>query len=58
MAFKIDSIKNFRLEEVQTMRAMRSVFPIGDITVPEVFGWRQHDGQIFVYMSVLPDITL
>lgn len=58
MAVKIDSIKNFRLEEVQTMMAMRNVFPIGKITVPEVFGWKHHDRQIFVNTSVVPDIIL
>jgi len=58
MAVKIHHVERFRLEEIQTMVAMRSIFPVGDIIVPEVFGYRHHDGMIHVYMSVMPGITL
>lgn len=38
MAVKVDGVGRIRLEEVQTMWAMRQIFPHGEITVPEVFG--------------------
>jgi hypothetical protein len=29
------------------------MFVHGEITVPEVFGWRRHDGFVFIYMSLI-----
>ncbi|POR35336.1 Phosphotransferase enzyme family protein [Tolypocladium paradoxum] len=47
-----------RLEEAQTMRAIRQAFPHDDIPVPEVFGWRKHGDLNFIYMSLIRGKTL
>lgn len=58
IAVKIDHISHLRLEEAQTMRAMRHIFPNGEVPVPEVFGWRRHHDQNFIYMSLVHGETL
>jgi hypothetical protein len=40
------------------MRAIRQVFPNGEVPVPEVFGWRKHGDQVFIYMSIIHGKTL
>ncbi|KAK4544874.1 hypothetical protein LTR36_003778 [Oleoguttula mirabilis] len=40
------------------MRALRQAFPQGEVPVPEVFGWRRHEGQNFIYMSLIHGPTL
>nr|POE48870.1 hypothetical protein CFP56_38967 [Quercus suber] len=47
-----------RLEEAQTMRAIRLALPRDEVPVPEVFGWRQYEGQNFIYMSLVRGQTL
>jgi len=47
-----------RLEEAQTMRALKSIFPSGEIPVPEVYGWRKHEGYNYIYLSLIPGSTL
>lgn len=46
------------LEEAQTMRAIRQAFPHGEVPVPEVFGWRKHEGLNFIYMSLVEGRTM
>lgn len=58
VAVKIDHVSHLRLEEVQAMRAIRQIFPNGEIPVPEVFGWRRHGDQNFIYMSLIHGKTL
>jgi hypothetical protein len=62
MVVKIGFLEELRLEEVQTMCAIRQAFPQGEIQVPEVFGWRRYGGrhgeQLFVYMSLIHGETL
>ncbi|KAL1297356.1 hypothetical protein AAFC00_004897 [Neodothiora populina] len=58
IAVKIDQATYLRLEEAQTMCAMRQMFPNGEIPVPEVFGWRRYNGQVFIYMSLIHGETL
>lgn len=58
MAVKIGSTAKIRLEEVQTMWAMRKFLPQGQIAIPEVFGWRHHNTKIFIYMSRMDGVTL
>lgn len=58
IAVKIDHESHLRLEELQTMRAIRQIFPDGEIPVPEVHGWRRHGEQIFIYMSLIRGKTL
>lgn len=55
---KLGPTDYLRLEEVQTMWAMRQVFPNGEIPVPEVFGWRTVDDRHFIYMSLIRGSTL
>lgn len=58
IAVKINDASYLRLEEAQTMRAIRQVFPNGEVPVPEVFGWRTHGTQVFIYMSIISGKTL
>jgi aminoglycoside phosphotransferase (APT) family kinase protein len=60
MVVKINYESDLRLEEVQTMRAIREMFLHHDVQVPvpEVFGWRRHGEQVFIYMSLIPGKTL
>lgn len=58
MAVKIDDASYLNLEEAQTMRAIQQAFPNGEVPVPEVFGWRTHGTQIFIYMSIISGKTL
>lgn len=45
-------------EEAQTMRAIKSAFPQGEVSVPEVFGWRSYGEHQFIYMSFVEGETL
>ncbi|KAF4997580.1 hypothetical protein FGRMN_3785 [Fusarium graminum] len=58
VAVKINLVCHLHLEEAQTMRAIRQMFPNGEIPVPEVFGWRTHGRQHFIYMSLVRGKTL
>ena len=58
VAVKIDQASYLRLEEAQTMRAIRQIFPNGEVPVPEVFGWRRYNDQVFIYMSLVHGQTL
>lgn len=58
LAVKFGPSTYLRLEEAQTMRAIRQAFPGGEVPVPEVFGWRKHEGQNFIYMSLVRGQTL
>ena len=58
MIVKIDYTNHMRLEEVQTMLAIRQLFSCDDLPVPEVFGWRLHGHQLFIYMSLIRGETL
>nr|POF06968.1 hypothetical protein CFP56_31592 [Quercus suber] len=58
LAVKFNSSSYLRLEEAQTLRAIRLAFPNGEIPVPEVFGWRQHEGNNFIYMQLIQGQTL
>lgn len=60
MVVKTNYESDLRLEEVQTMRAIREMFLHHDVQVPvpEVFGWRRHGEQVFIYMSLIHGKTL
>ncbi|KAI5457659.1 kinase-like domain-containing protein [Mariannaea sp. PMI_226] len=58
IAVKINHTSHLRLEEAQTMRVIRQIFPNGEVPVPEVFGLRRHRNQNFVYMSLVHGKTL
>ncbi|CAK4034526.1 Hypothetical predicted protein [Lecanosticta acicola] len=47
-----------RLEGAVAMQAVQQAFQTGDVPVPELFGWRVHEGLNFIYMSLVPGITL
>ena len=42
LAVKYGPSDYLRLEEAQTLYAIRKAFPNAEIPVPEVFGWRTH----------------
>jgi hypothetical protein len=58
LAVKVGDSSYLRLEEAQTMRAIRQAFPHNDVPVPEVFGWRKYEDQTFIYMSLIRGQTL
>lgn len=58
MVVKTNHESKLRLEELQAIWAIRQAFPNGEIPVPEIFGWRRHCGQIFIYMSLVQGETL
>ncbi|RSL82348.1 hypothetical protein CDV31_016943 [Fusarium ambrosium] len=58
LAIKFGDSSYLRLEEAQTMRAIRQAFPQSDLPVPEVFGWRKYGDQHFIYMSLIRGKTL
>ncbi|KFG79515.1 phosphotransferase enzyme family protein [Metarhizium anisopliae] len=58
LAVKIGGSDYLRLEEAQTMRAMRQLFADNEVPVPEVFGWRKYGDDNFIYMSLMPGQTL
>ena len=45
------------IEEGQCLLALRQLLP-GTVPVPEVYGWRKDDGQVFIYMELVNGITL
>lgn len=47
-----------RLEEAQTMIAIRQTLTSDEIVVPEVFGWKIDRGENFIYMSLIHGVTL
>lgn len=58
LAVKFGDASYLRIEEAQTMRALRQLFVHGEVPVPEVFGWRRHGDQNFIYMSLITGLTL
>ncbi|KAM3422418.1 hypothetical protein BST61_g2769 [Cercospora zeina] len=58
LAVKFGPSDYLRFEEAQAMIAIRQTFPGGEIPVPEVFGWRTHGTQSFIYMSLIEGKTL
>ncbi len=55
---KVGQDDYYSLEEVQTMRALKQLFPNGEVPVPEVYGWRKSGRRIFIYMSLEPGKTI
>lgn len=47
-----------RTEGALAMHAIHAAFPKDDVPVPELFGWRVEDGATYVYMELVPGITL
>lgn len=58
LAVKRGSPQEGRVEEALTIQALHKAFPDGEIPVPEIFGWRIHNGEEFIYMSLIPGISL
>ncbi|KAL2754567.1 hypothetical protein ACRALDRAFT_1076220 [Sodiomyces alcalophilus JCM 7366] len=58
LVVKVKDSRFLRLEEAQTLRAVRHAFPRGDVPVPEVFGWRIYYHRTFLYMSLVAGKTL
>ncbi|KAK2591451.1 hypothetical protein QQS21_010860 [Conoideocrella luteorostrata] len=58
LAVKFGDACYLRIEEAQTMRALRQVFVHGEVPVPEVFGWKRYGDQNFIYVSLIAGLTL
>ena len=58
LAVKMDHPKYLRLEEAQTMRAIRNAFRHGEVPVPEVFGWRKTEERNYIYLELIRGQTL
>ena len=58
LAVKVGQSEYLRLEEAQTMIAIRRAFPNHEVPVPEVFGWRKYGGFNLIYMSLIRGLTL
>ena len=58
LAVKVGHISCVKLEEAQTMIAIRRIFPNGEVPVPEVYGWKRYGDTLFIYMSLMTGKTL
>ena len=58
LAVKFGHSSVLKLEEAQVMIAIRRAFPNGEVPVPEVFGWRRRGDFVFIYMGLIPGVTL
>jgi hypothetical protein len=58
LAVKVRDSLYLRLEEAQTIQAIRYIFPNNDVPIPEVFGWRKYEDQTFIYISLVRGQTL
>lgn len=58
LVIKLGSPQDGRLEEALTMQALRKIFPGGEVPVPEIFGCRTYKGTHFIYMSLVPGVSL
>ena len=58
IAVKFGPCPELRLEEAQTMRAIRQAYPDCEIPVPEVYGWKKCQDRVYIYMSLIPGKTL
>jgi hypothetical protein len=47
-----------RIEEAQSLRAIRRAFPKNEVPVPELVAWRSEDDINYIYMSLVPGVTL
>lgn len=46
------------IHEAQTLQALRRAFPNNDVLAPELLGWRSEDDINYLYMSLMPGVTL
>lgn len=58
LVVKFGSPSRVKLEEAQAMWAIGQMFPVKDVPVPELFGWRVDKGENFIYMSLIKGPTL
>lgn len=58
LVVKLGNPRDGRLGEALPMQTLRKAFPGGEVPVPEVFGCRNHNGAQFVYMSLVPGVSL
>ncbi|OTA99099.1 hypothetical protein M426DRAFT_68456 [Hypoxylon sp. CI-4A] len=47
-----------RREEALALRAMNKAFPDNRVPTPELYGWKEDEGDIFIYMSLVRGSTL
>lgn len=58
LAVKFGPTECVELSEALATIAIRHAFPLGNVPVPEFFGWKQKEGQNFIYMSLVRGSTL
>lgn len=58
LAVKYGPPRCVRLEEAQTMIAIKQAFANHEVPVPEVYGWKRYGDTTFIYMSLVPGETL
>lgn len=46
------------IHEAQTLQALRAAFPNNEVKCPEVYGWRSEESINYLYMSLMPGVTL
>jgi hypothetical protein len=49
--------ENITESEAHCLRALRRLLP-DEVPVPEVYGWCQDGGQVFIYMELITGVTL
>lgn len=54
---KLGSPQDDQLDEALAMQVLRKAFPGGEVPVPEIFGYKTHNGTQFIYLSLVPGLS-
>jgi hypothetical protein len=49
--------EDITVSEAHCLRALRRLLP-GEVPVPEVYGWCEDGGEVFIYMELIAGVTL
>jgi hypothetical protein len=49
--------EDITVSEAHCLRALRRLLP-DEVPVPEVYGWCEDSGEVFIYMELIPGVTL
>jgi hypothetical protein len=49
--------EDITVSEAHCLRALRRLLP-DEVPVPEVYGWREDGGEVFIYMELITGVTL
>jgi hypothetical protein len=50
--------KEITIAEGQCLWYLRWAFPLSQVPVPEVYGWCEDEGEVFIYMELVKGVTL